>query len=285
MPDVPNLSAFAINMQATFLLLLQDEDLSKVSSLLVRNAAAPHIYFIVSRPRITIDLPSVRAASDHLAGSFVVHRGSERELLPFVVQHPKDGPIEGIESPWPYTNLQVLRGGDVVYRGKTALFASVFVRPYPAALDLEVLYVGQAYGPEGDRDPTQRLQAHSTLQKILGEASRLQPDKEVWLVLCEFAPLLFTFYDGPLANTHPERRNEDDERTNRMLAMDLPMQLQINFTEAALIRYFDPPFNKMFRKSFRRRSETDVVFAGIRSRRRVLRGHGTCGVESSGRGA
>jgi hypothetical protein len=250
MPEVPNLSAFAINMQATFLLLLQDEDLSKVSSLLVRNAAAPHIYFIVSRPRITIDLPSVRATSDHLEGSFVVHRGSGQERFPFAVQHPKEGPIERIESLWPYTNLKLLRGSDIAYWGKAALFASMFVRPYPAAFDLEVLYVGQAYGSERDRDATQRLQAHSTLQKILGEASRLQPDKEVWLVLCEFSPLLFTVYDGPLANKHPERADEDEERTNRMLAMDLPMQLQINFTEAALIRYFDPPFNTMLRKSF-----------------------------------
>ena len=35
----------------------------------------------------------------------------------------------------------------------------------------------------------------------------------------------------------------------------------------------------------RRRSETDVVFAGIWWCPGVLRGHGTCGVESSGRGA
>ena len=42
-------------------------------------------------------------------------------------------------------------------------------------LDLEVLYVGQAYGPDGRRSASERLAKHETLQAIYGEAVRRSP--------------------------------------------------------------------------------------------------------------
>jgi hypothetical protein len=40
---------------------------------------------------------------------------------------------------------------------------------------------------------------------------------------------------------------EDDEHIDSVLGTEITEQQQINFTKAALIRYFDPEYNVLFR--------------------------------------
>jgi hypothetical protein len=133
-----------------------------------------------------------------------------------------------------------------VLHGKVALLASRFAALHEFN-DLEVLYVGQSYGTAGERQAADRLQSHSTLQKILGEASRLHPDREIWLALIEFKDTLLASFDGRLG---PEAEELDEGRIERVLTNEVSDAQKINFTEAALIRYFEPKYNSTFRNSF-----------------------------------
>ena len=119
---------------------------------------------------------------------------------------------------------------------------------YSHLLDTEVLYVGQAYGEGGSRVAPERLKTHSTLQGIYAEALRASPDTEIWIALWSFELMILTSFDSrfPVATT----LEQDDSHIANVLGKGISEQQQINFTEAALIRYFQPEYNTMFKESF-----------------------------------
>ena len=43
---------------------------------------------------------------------------------------------------------------------------------------------------------------------------------------------------------------EDSQHIDRVLVADMTEQQRINFIEAALIKYFQPPYNKIYKDSF-----------------------------------
>jgi hypothetical protein len=116
-------------------------------------------------------------------------------------------------------------------------------------LDLEVLYIGQAYGSDGSRTAVDRLQNHSTLQGIYAEAIRNSPDQEVWMVLCSFEPYLLASFDGRSKN-YATTLHQDDAHIHQVISTAITEQQEINFTEAALIKYFQPEYNKVYKDSF-----------------------------------
>ena len=243
-----NISEFGLNMVASRSVILQDEDVDKLDEHFDGNAPKFHIYIIGSRPRITFDPAKFEFTPESIHGAFVVHRAAERIAIPFKCPHPPQGRVDRLESAWPHTTFTFLLGDHEVLTGKTALFAAGFP-PLREHIDLEVLYVGQSFGTAGEREAADRLQSHATLQQILGEASRLQPDREVWLTLFQFEELVIAAFDGRLGSTDADIE-ADDGRIDRICSGCVSEQQKINFTEAALIRYFEPRFNKTFRTNF-----------------------------------
>jgi streptogramin lyase len=118
--------------------------------------------------------------------------------------------------------------------------------------DLEVLYVGQAFGSVGERTAAERLKTHSTLQGIYYEASRLTPDQEVWLVLADSVEVRIASVDG--TRTSLTTNDEDDAHIARTISSTMTEQQKINFSEAAIIRYFKPAYNTMFKDNFPNRA-------------------------------
>lgn len=236
--------------------VLQDEQIEHMNELLPQLFAGQnpnfHIYIIGSRPRISINPRNFKVTEKVIEIEFIVHNNGERLAVPVrLAQHP-ERPVTDLETSWPHNYFRFLSGKDEVLEAKAALFASTLtpgIRELQPYTNLDVLYVGQAYGDAGEREAKDRLQSHSTLQKILGETSRLQPDREVWLVMLNFDELLVASFDGTLA-TAPGALEADEGRLERMLSSSISEQQKINFTEAALIRYFEPRFNEVFRKSF-----------------------------------
>lgn len=114
--------------------------------------------------------------------------------------------------------------------------------------DLEVLYVGQAFG-DGSRNTFDRLKSHSTLQKILADCSSNYPDDEVYILSFEYMPYqIFTLMDG---KTKVKTTAEDDsQRFYSIIDNPLSEYQQVCLTEAGLIRYFQPKYNKIYKKNF-----------------------------------
>ena len=111
----------------------------------------------------------------------------------------------------------------------------------------DVLYIGQAYGTDGSRTSIDRLLQHKTLQKI----SLLGIPKGYVLQI-----LLLTIEPNSKLMTYMGSSKTSENNTiDRAIAaaekvFNLSKEEQISLYEAALIRYFEPKFNKVFKNSF-----------------------------------
>ena len=110
----------------------------------------------------------------------------------------------------------------------------------------DVQYVGQAYGKTGERNALARLKSHETLQKI---ALKGIPDGYQLSLLSQVSPgnMLITMFN-------PSAQNKDASGERLKAGLDklfgTDERERIALYEAALIRYFQPKFNKEFRDSF-----------------------------------
>ena len=118
----------------------------------------------------------------------------------------------------------------------------------PDLSNLEVLYVGQAYG-DGSRSAFERLKNHSTLQKILATAQYESPESEILLLTFEYLPYkIIINIDGITGAQISDKR--DQERFYSIKENHLTEHQQICLAEAGLIRYFQPKYNKIYKNKF-----------------------------------
>jgi len=115
--------------------------------------------------------------------------------------------------------------------------------------EFEVLYIGQSYGKRGERTAITRLSSHSTLQKILMDCQSKYSDKHIYLLLLEITTNLNMSFDG-ISRKYTKSLEESDEHLMNVLN-NLPEEQQIvNISEAALINYFKPEYNRNFVENF-----------------------------------
>lgn len=208
-----------------------------------------HIYMVCRRPRITIAPTDVRFTDSTFQGSVTVQQGATVQQEPFSVRWPEAAGFT-FDSQYPFNTFSISEpNGKVYLDGKTALLAAKLGDQFVKHLSAEVLYVGQAYGEDGSRTAPDRLRNHSTLQQIYAEAIARTPEKEIWLVLWSFRPILLASFDGTQAE-YGTSTEEDDQHIDKTLATEITEQQRINFTEAAVIRYFQPEYNTVFKGSF-----------------------------------
>ena len=123
-----------------------------------------------------------------------------------------------------------------------------------AILDYEVLYIGQAYGKNGKRTALQRLSSHETVQKIYTHSLTQNPDSDIWILLTNFSQQSMLFAVGEdLINFSKEDSRIDNKKGQYFFknnGISITEKQKINFTEAALIRYFQPKYNIEYKDSF-----------------------------------
>lgn len=247
---------FGINMLLDKLMILQQSELADVNSYNYFDENSPcHIYFVCRRPRIIIDPNKFKATEECIEMLFKVQRQDKFQDHPLVFENPyKDASIT-IESEYPFSTFKFLKGDKVLSLAKAAVFLQGFDRYYTNTtfLDLEVLYIGQSYGIDGARTAPDRLKSHSTLQGIYSKAIQNNPDFEIWLMLASFQQLTITMMDGHTKYTEEELKADDlryADVYNKIHYEGINEQQKINFTEAALIRYFEPPYNIEYKNTF-----------------------------------
>jgi hypothetical protein len=157
-------------------------------------------------------------------------------------------PVEWV-SDWPFEEFQINYQGETVLSGTVGqLIHRVNMSPEELR-DLEILYVGQAFGKDGERNAFDRLKSHSTLQAIYAE-NRL--DHDIWLTLCEISDVAVIQETdvGPAEITGVEDGNHIIEVLRRV---DLPQFYEreaLAMAEAGLIRYFMPQYNEKFKRNY-----------------------------------
>ena len=105
--------------------------------------------------------------------------------------------------------------------------------------DYKIVYIGQAFGMNGERIAVDRLISHSTLQKILSDCQSIYSEYNVRILLMDFQQDYQLDYisSGGFTTIIPS-------------APKMPENQIINLTEAALINYFKPEYNKDFKSNF-----------------------------------
>ena len=110
-------------------------------------------------------------------------------------------------------------------------------------LDTEIVYIGQAFGENGERLPAEELMSDPMLQKLEADLLRQYPEKDLALLLLEFKSQLLEGKDS---------ENEDLiqlEEITKNPPLELNNQI-LDATEAALINYFKPEYNKKLNNDF-----------------------------------
>ena len=105
--------------------------------------------------------------------------------------------------------------------------------------DYKIVYIGQSFGKNGERIAVDRLISHSTLQRVLSDCQSKYSDYNVRILLMNFQ------HDYQIDCIHSESVD-----TGLASASQISENQIINLTEAALINYFKPEYNKNYKLSF-----------------------------------
>lgn len=113
--------------------------------------------------------------------------------------------------------------------------------------DFRVLYIGQAYGDDGSRNALDRLRKHETLQKIALQGIPAGFDLSLLLLSIQPGNQLVT-----VMNPWTADKSQGNQRIRNGIdkLFDTNEAERTTLYEASLIRYFQPPFNKVFKDSF-----------------------------------
>jgi hypothetical protein len=214
------------------------------------QAAELHIYALCQRPRIAAVTSEWSFSKDRVAAVFTSQRGDERRRIE--VEGPnsfEDDEVE-IKCEYPHTWVELTDSKGRIAGGRAALLLAM-IGGYRPELDLEVLYVGQAYGEDGTRSARDRLRSHETLQGIYAEAIARAPDQEVWLLLLGLREPYSMIQLGPRPPVPLVNPTEEDIAADlTRLGTPISEQQQINLAEASLIKYFSPPYNSIYKGRF-----------------------------------
>lgn len=237
-------------------MLLQQTELDMVAEQNYFDETSPcHIYFICKRPRITLDKDEFEATEEYLKFRFKIHRQETFESIDLKFQNSFKTNKITLKTDYPYNTFQLWRENEKMVSAKVSVFIQSAARyiENPDFLDLEILYIGQSYGVDGARTAPDRLKKHSTLQGIYAEAMAKNPDSEIWLALASFEQINIMMLDGR-SKFSDQEKEEDSKRFKEIFTKlnyeGISEQQKINFTEAALIKYFEPPYNKIYKDSF-----------------------------------
>lgn len=254
-PQRKFLSEFAVNLFTSRWLLIPSSQITS-DGVMPDDAAEVskncHIYLICERPALSFEKSTFSYDGNMLTGNLVHRIEGVEHKTPFEQEFPLlDDAVELRLSNYPHREVQTFNTQGECVRYLPA--SAISFKQYPQEPDhlfrkLKVLYVGQAFGG-GNRTAIDRLRSHATLQKILAEASYASPDNEIMVLMIEYEQYrVITSMDG---RAHEAIRDDrDGKRFISIVDNPLKKGQQISLAEAALIRYFQPKYNKIYKKKF-----------------------------------
>jgi hypothetical protein len=244
------ITEFAVHSIGGPVLVTQQDYLEKLEETEQTKQQPFHIYMIARCPRIAIDVASLTIDDTKVSGRFLIQIQNEFTPYPFQLRNELGTSKVTFAADYPHNHLRVIdESGKEIANYRVAHLLRLCPSDMWKLLDLEVLYIGQSYGVEGARTAPARLLKHETLQAIYAQAILNSPDKDVWLLLWHFENQLLVSFDGRSKDIE-KSLDEDTAHMHSVLGTEVSEQQRINYTEAALIRYFQPEFNKEYKDTF-----------------------------------
>lgn len=216
-----------------------------------------NIYFILRRPKVTIDPDSFYSKGKEAFFDLIIHDRECTGVVNIKMELNEAKSKLNLVTEYPYNSFAIrdlekillfARPGSLIDR------VQVENNVTPEMLDYEILYIGQAYGKNGKRTALDRLASHETVQKIYTHSLTNNPESDIWIMLANFSQVSMLFSGGSdeaLQTTKSKKRDNkltENFFDNRGLVFS--EKQKINFTEAALIKMFEPKYNKDFKNSF-----------------------------------
>jgi len=216
-----------------------------------------NIYFVLRRPKVTIDPNSVEINGNKANFQLIIHHPTKGGAIKMEIKSNKAQSEMEFYSEYPY-NLFTFSDKNGVLLGarpSTLIDSSQVQNNIDLSiLDYEILYIGQAYGKNGNRTALDRLSSHETVQKIYTHSLTNNPDSDIWFLLSNFSQQDMLMMAGTdLIKVSEEDSKIETEKIKHIQENEgiaITEKQKINFTEAALIRYFQPEYNIEFKDSF-----------------------------------
>jgi hypothetical protein len=211
-----------------------------------------HIYLVCERPAIRFDPNDFKFENETISGNVVYRVNGEEYRDTFENSFPlKDGAVRVALSPYPHREIHTFDDKGELIRYLPANVISVAQHRHSMEhvfRQLKVLYVGQSFAG-GNRSAFVRLRSHATVQKILADAAYHRPDSEIMVLAVEYLPYrMMTVFN---VEGFGARSEADDRRKfHNAHHTKIKMKQQVSLTEAALIKYFQPEYNKIYKKKF-----------------------------------
>ncbi|SDY50824.1 hypothetical protein [Nitrosomonas halophila] len=249
------LSEFAVNLFSGKWIIISANQLMAGGTMGEKEqevANNSHIYLICKTPSISFSNKSFSYINGIASGHINYKVDGEVREKEFSFEFPLlDGAVEVKLAKYPHREFSAYDANGNEVRYLPASVVSVCTGWHLSnneLRDLEVLYVGQAYG-DGNRSAFDRLKSHSTLQKILAQASYDSPDSEIVVLTFEYAPYrVISQIDGRAKDVISDYR--DIDRFRNIINTPLTEYQQICLIEAGLIRYFQPYYNSFYKDNF-----------------------------------
>lgn len=250
--SITNISEFAVNIFSSRWLMMPANQLGSDAKMSIEHQEISkncHIYLITKTPSLRFDPESFKYEDGTMSGHITYRVKGELRKVPFHERFPLlDGAVELRLSEYPHRKVQTFDADGHEVRFFPASQFQLYLDDNELH-HLEVLYIGQAYG-NGFKSAFDRLKSHSTLQKILAEIQYNSPDDEANVLMFEYEPYrIFSQFNGRVKADKREL-HIDEKRFERIHKNLLTPYQQICLTEAALIRYFQPRYNKDFKNNF-----------------------------------
>lgn len=222
----------------------------KMSEDMQSNVSKCHIYIIAARPMPYFEPTSLKHENNMLSGELCYKIQGKENKIAFQEYSWKlvDGAVK-IACNYPYKEIITLDNNN--QEGEYFLPAS-----YLASLlkdqclnNYEVLYVGQALGNQENKAALDRLKNHKTFQKIMGVTTYDYPDKEIIVLMYQFGNRqIITSIDG--AAVSADKSDDNEKRLQKAINNPPKKRQEIGMIEAALIRYFKPHYNEIYKIKF-----------------------------------
>lgn len=205
-----------------------------------------NIYVATLIPKLSIDEGSVQFFEDYIRFDVIVGTGehTSRETLDISIISDDMPEFDHRKFEFDYEKSRkamVFKGWE---KGPTELnLLHVYLEESKYYLDTEIVYIGQAFGENGERLPAEELMSDSTLLKVEEAILRDYPEKDLALLLLEFKSQLLEEIDS----------EDEDLIQLQELTKNPPLELNnqiLDATEAALINYFKPEYNKKLNDKF-----------------------------------
>ena len=250
----------------TFLLMYLDqyqfvlgsdlEDYSKSQELFNEDNPC-NIYFVLRRPKVTVIPDSINISNKKASFKLLVHSKQKQIEVDLGCEFTNANSTIEYYTEYPY-NILAFRDQEkalMVARPSTLLDSNLVLDNIDCEeLDYEVLYIGQAYGKNGKRTALDRLASHETVQKIYSQTLTDNPESDIWIMLCNFSQDSMLLSAGKdLVKVKKEDEKIEEEKVKHVFnnnGLSITERQKINFTEAALIKYFEPHYNIKFKDIF-----------------------------------